>query len=122
VWPRARAGTVRICPASIWRGGHYWVLSTAFEKKFERYERDSNGRVRAFFKDGSHCDGDVLIGADGAGLRVRKQLLLRAGHQDTGIVPIGGKLLLTADRKALLNHKMFGGISCGAIIHVLESR
>jgi 2-polyprenyl-6-methoxyphenol hydroxylase-like FAD-dependent oxidoreductase len=101
--------------------------NVAFEKKFARYERNANGTVRAFFEDGSHCDGDVLIGADGARSRVRKQRLPFARHEDTGIVSIGGRLAMTPESKALLTHKMFRGISmimapkgCGAIIHVLE--
>ena len=99
----------------------------SFEKTFVRYECDANGTLRVFFEDGSHCDGDVLIGADGAGSRTRKQRLPHARHEDTGIVSIGGRLALTAQSQALLNEKMFSGMSmimapkgCGAIIHVLE--
>jgi 2-polyprenyl-6-methoxyphenol hydroxylase-like FAD-dependent oxidoreductase len=101
--------------------------NVSFDKKFVRYEHDTNGTVRAFFEDGTHCEGDVLIGADGAGSRVRKQRLPYARHEDTGIVSIGGRLALTTESKALLSPKMFNGMSMimapkgyGAIIHVLE--
>ena len=79
------------------------------------------------FEDGTTATGDVLIGADGAGSRVRKQRLPHARHEDTGIVSIGGKLAMTAQSRALLSEKMFKGMSMimapkgfGAIIHSLE--
>jgi 2-polyprenyl-6-methoxyphenol hydroxylase-like FAD-dependent oxidoreductase len=99
----------------------------SFDKKFVRYEESPYGVVRVFFEDGSSCTGDVLIGADGAGSRVRKQRLPDARHEETGILSIGGKLPLTAESKALVTEKMFHGMSmimapkgCGAIVHVLE--
>jgi len=98
-----------------------------FNKKFLRYEQDSDGAVTVFFEDGTRCTGDVLIGADGAGSRVRKQRLPHARHEETGIISIGGKLPMTAESKALLSNKMFNGMSMimapkgvGAIIHSLE--
>src|SRR5262249_61902763 len=36
-----------------------------FGKEFTRYERTQNGKVTAFFKDGTTAVGDVLVGADG---------------------------------------------------------
>jgi 2-polyprenyl-6-methoxyphenol hydroxylase-like FAD-dependent oxidoreductase len=98
-----------------------------FEKKFLRYEDNSDGTLTVHFEDGTRCTGDVLIGADGVGSRVRKQRLPYARHEVTGILSIGGKLPLTPETKVLLSEKMFYGMSmimapkgCGGIIHVLE--
>jgi 2-polyprenyl-6-methoxyphenol hydroxylase-like FAD-dependent oxidoreductase len=98
-----------------------------FEKKFTRYESLANGRVKVYFEDGTQSEGDVLVGADGAGSRVCKQRLPDARHEDTGIVSVGGRLALTGETRALLSDKMFNGMSMimapkgfGAIIHVLK--
>jgi 2-polyprenyl-6-methoxyphenol hydroxylase-like FAD-dependent oxidoreductase len=99
----------------------------SFDKKFLRYEQNADGTVTAFFEDGSCATGDVLVGADGAGSRVRKQLLPHARHEETGILSIGGKLPMTPESKALLSDSMFNGMSMimapkglGAIVHSLE--
>src|SRR5579872_4430936 len=82
-----------------------------FDKAFERYERNGNGSLTAHFADGTKATGDILIGADGTGSRVRKQRLPHARHEDTGIVSLGGKLPMTAQSRALLSDKMFEGMS-----------
>lgn len=66
-------------------------------KKFVRYEQRDNGRVTAWFSDGSSASADLLIGADGANSRVRHQLLPHAARLDTGVVAVAGKFRLTAD-------------------------
>ena len=43
-------------------------------KTLERFE-EKNSRVTAYFTDGSQLEGQALIGADGIGSRVRRQLL-----------------------------------------------
>lgn len=98
-----------------------------FDKTFRRYTQLRDGTVTVQFEDGTEATGDVLIGADGAGSRVRKQRLPHARHEDTGMLSIGGKLPMTAQSKALLSDKMFHGMSMvmapkgvGAIIHALE--
>jgi 2-polyprenyl-6-methoxyphenol hydroxylase-like FAD-dependent oxidoreductase len=68
----------------------------AFGKTFAAFETAPDGRVIARFEDGSTAEGDVLVGADGASSRVRRQLLPRAERIDTGIVMISGKLALDA--------------------------
>ncbi len=62
-----------------------------FGSEFDRYEINADGRVTAHFTDGSTATADVLIGADGANSRVRRQLLPHAQRIDTGVVAIAGK-------------------------------
>jgi 2-polyprenyl-6-methoxyphenol hydroxylase-like FAD-dependent oxidoreductase len=83
-----------------------------FDKEFVGYERDG-GKVTARFADGTSATGDVLVGADGARSRVRRQLLPGARTIDTPGFGVGGKLALT-DRTAgwlpepiLTNKNMF---------------
>jgi 2-polyprenyl-6-methoxyphenol hydroxylase-like FAD-dependent oxidoreductase len=99
----------------------------SFDKKFSRYEHNSDGTVTVFFEDGNHAVGDVLIGAEGAGSRLRKQRLPHARMEETGIQSLGGKVPITEESKALLSNKVFNGISLvmapkgfGAILHVME--
>src|SRR5262252_7062770 len=63
-----------------------------YGKRFIAFEDAPGGAVTAHFEDGSSATGDVLIGADGAGSRVRGQLLPQAKRVDTGIMIISGKL------------------------------
>jgi 2-polyprenyl-6-methoxyphenol hydroxylase-like FAD-dependent oxidoreductase len=98
-----------------------------FDKKFARYESGPDGRVTAQFEDGSSATGDLLVAADGAGSRVRKQYLPHARLVETGIVSIGAKVPLTADTKMLLPWKAAQGLTLinaprgyGAILHVME--
>ncbi|GAA3216358.1 FAD-dependent oxidoreductase [Nonomuraea helvata] len=49
--------------------------SVRFGMDFQRYERLGDGRVRAHFAGGRSVDGDLLVGAEGVGSRVRAQLL-----------------------------------------------
>lgn len=62
-----------------------------FGKRFVAFEDAPDGRVIARFADGSSAVGDVLIGADGAGSRLRGQLLPEARRVETGVVVIAGK-------------------------------
>jgi 2-polyprenyl-6-methoxyphenol hydroxylase-like FAD-dependent oxidoreductase len=62
-----------------------------FDKQFLRYEQTENGQVKAFFADATSATGSVLVGADGARSRVRRQLLPNAREIDTPAVGIGGK-------------------------------
>jgi 2-polyprenyl-6-methoxyphenol hydroxylase-like FAD-dependent oxidoreductase len=66
----------------------------SFGKTFTAFEITPDSRVVAHFDDDSMAEGDVLVGADGAGSRVRRQLLPHAERIDTGIVAISGKLAL----------------------------
>jgi 2-polyprenyl-6-methoxyphenol hydroxylase-like FAD-dependent oxidoreductase len=72
-----------------------------FGRKFVAYEEREAG-VAAAFEDQSTAAGAVLIGADGAGSRVRAQLLPQARRVDTGFVIISGKLTLTPAVRAAI--------------------
>jgi 2-polyprenyl-6-methoxyphenol hydroxylase-like FAD-dependent oxidoreductase len=71
-------------------------------KTFELYEVMPDGRVTAYFADGTSATADLLIGADGANSRARQQLLPNAERIDTGIVAVAGKHQLTEQSLATL--------------------
>lgn len=62
-----------------------------YDREFVRYETAPDGRVTAFFSDGSSDTGDVLVGADGANSRDRQQYLPQARRVDTGVLAVAGK-------------------------------
>jgi 2-polyprenyl-6-methoxyphenol hydroxylase-like FAD-dependent oxidoreductase len=98
-----------------------------FGKEFTHFERHTDGTVTAHFADGSSSTGDLLVGADGAGSRVRKQYLPQAHQEDTGIIAIAGKLPITEESGSLVPPRVFKGISMiqapkgyFCILHVME--
>lgn len=80
-------------------------------KEFTRSEQGPDGRVTAYFTDGTSATGDVLVGADGANSRVRQQYLPDAHRADTGIVAIAGKLPLTSQTRAWLPERLSGSVN-----------
>jgi 2-polyprenyl-6-methoxyphenol hydroxylase-like FAD-dependent oxidoreductase len=103
--------------------------AVCFDKKFVRHDENPDGSVTVSFEDGTQWRGDVLIGADGSGSRLRRQRLPDARQEETGILSLGGKVPMTKESRALLSEKMFYGMSMimapkgvGAIIHSLEFR
>src|SRR5581483_7145038 len=78
----------------------------AFEKTFERYEQTPDGKVTAFFADGTEATGDVLVAADGANSKVRQQYLPQARRVETGAVGVGGKFLLTEQTRTWLPRQL----------------
>ncbi|PCE26098.1 FAD-binding monooxygenase [Paraburkholderia acidicola] len=98
-----------------------------FDKTFTAYEQNADGSVTAHFADGTHATADLLVGADGARSKVRRQLLPDAKLENTGIVSIAAKVPMTEAARALLSSKVLDGITLvnapkgfGAIIHVME--
>ncbi|MFJ7497816.1 FAD-dependent oxidoreductase [Streptomyces sp. NPDC097727] len=65
-----------------------------FDKEFTGYKQNANGTVTAFSADGTTATGDLLVGADGARSRVRRQLLPHAKQHHALGVGIGGMLPL----------------------------
>lgn len=97
-----------------------------FDKTFTHYE-DHGDRVTAHFEDGSSATGRMLIGADGANSRVRKQYLPKATHSETGLIAIGGKQAITENNTDLLPGTSRHGMSMiydkrltFGILHVME--
>jgi 2-polyprenyl-6-methoxyphenol hydroxylase-like FAD-dependent oxidoreductase len=80
-----------------------------FGKTFDRYEQ-RDGRIIAYFEDGTSAEGDVLVAADGGGSRVRRQFLPHAQRIDTGVVGIAGKIFLDAARDRIAR-PLLDGIS-----------
>lgn len=100
---------------------------TTFGKQFERYEENADDTVTAFFADGASVTGDVLVGADGARSKLRKQRLPHARMEETGILSIGARVPSTPESRALVSDKMQRGVTLamapkgmGAIIHVMD--
>lgn len=97
-----------------------------FDKTLTHYE-DNGDTVTAHFADGTSATGRLLVGADGANSRVRKQYLPHATHSETGLVAVGGKQAITAQNTDLLpgtaRHGMsmiFDKRSTFGILHVME--
>ncbi len=68
-----------------------------FDKEFIRCEQTPQGKVIAFFADGTTAAVDVLVGADGTGSNVRKQHLPHAQIVDTGVVGAACRLPINFD-------------------------
>ncbi|KUJ22438.1 FAD/NAD(P)-binding domain-containing protein [Mollisia scopiformis] len=73
-----------------------------FGKVFQRYERLRSNAIKIHFEDRSTDECDLLIGADGAGSRVRRQLIPEARVTETDLAVIYFKIPLTPDTKDLL--------------------
>jgi len=82
-----------------------------YGKTFQRYERRADGRVTAYFADGSTVTGDVLVGADGANSLLRKQYLPDAARTDTDAVSIAGRLPLNRETLAWLPDTISAGMN-----------
>lgn len=65
-----------------------------FGKRLADFAADDDG-VRAFFADGTHAAGDVLVGADGGNSATRRRLLPDIGLERTGLGGAMGRTPLT---------------------------
>jgi 2-polyprenyl-6-methoxyphenol hydroxylase-like FAD-dependent oxidoreductase len=82
-----------------------------FGAPYERFEALAGGTVRVVFADGSSAEGDLLVGADGAGSRVRQQLLPDAVVADIGQLAVFGKTPLTDEVRCLVPAPSLDGFS-----------
>ena len=80
-----------------------------FGKTFEAFATTPRGRISARFDDGSSAEGDVLVGADGASSRVRRQLLPQAQRIDTGLIGVSGRLPLQSIARGEIPAALFEG-------------
>ncbi|MBS0031814.1 FAD-dependent oxidoreductase [Chitinophaga sp. 22321] len=73
-----------------------------YGKTFLKYELLENKKIKVHFEDGSTIETDILIGADGANSRIRKQLLPDAQRVATNAIAIGGKMILDKENTTWL--------------------
>ncbi|HEX3790150.1 MAG TPA: FAD-dependent monooxygenase [Pseudonocardiaceae bacterium] len=66
-----------------------------FDRHFTGYTELPDGRVLARFADGSELTADLLVGADGMGSTVRRQLLPDVQIVDAGVSGAIGRTMLT---------------------------
>jgi 2-polyprenyl-6-methoxyphenol hydroxylase-like FAD-dependent oxidoreductase len=83
--------------------------AVVFGKTFDSFEASASGQVTVRFEDGSSAESDVLVGADGAGSRVRQQLLRYAQRIDTGLISVSGKVPLDATVRSEIPAALFEG-------------
>jgi 2-polyprenyl-6-methoxyphenol hydroxylase-like FAD-dependent oxidoreductase len=76
---------------------------------FVDFSRKSDGRAVVSFTDGMFKEGDVLIGADGAQSRVRKQYLPQIQRLDLGIHAIAGRCTLNDELRRTLPREIING-------------
>ena len=80
-----------------------------FGKRFVRYEETGEGRVAAYFGDGSIREASVLVAADGVNSAVRQQFLPYAEPINTGVIALAGKVPLTDGVLALAPDRLLDG-------------
>ncbi|GAA3586319.1 FAD-dependent monooxygenase [Amycolatopsis ultiminotia] len=82
-----------------------------FGKRFTHYEKHDDGRVTAYFQDGTSATGDMLVAADGPGSRVRRQYLPHAELVPAGVISVAGKVAIDERTRHLLSERVFYGLS-----------
>ncbi|KUL27539.1 FAD-dependent oxidoreductase [Actinoplanes awajinensis] len=73
-----------------------------FGRTVTGYETTGTGRVRVGFAGGGGDEGDLLVGADGVGSAVRRQLLPQAGTRDLGLRCLYGRMPITEVTEPLI--------------------
>ncbi|KAG6013527.1 hypothetical protein E4U43_007243 [Claviceps pusilla] len=98
-----------------------------FDKCFTHYSSNHDGTITAFFRDGTHATGDLLVGAEGTNSPTRRQYLPHAVLKDSGLYGITAKVDLNEATKQLLPPRAWGGVTMmnapggfGCIIHAME--
>jgi 2-polyprenyl-6-methoxyphenol hydroxylase-like FAD-dependent oxidoreductase len=86
-----------------------------FGAEYVGYEQRADGTVLARFADGRTAVGDVLVGADGAGSRVRRQYLPQVQVAPAGAVGIAHKIWLTDEVRRALPPRLCTGMN---VVHV----
>ena len=76
--------------------------SVHFGRTVAGFEVLPSGSVRVEFAEGGSDEGDLLVGADGVGSAVRRQLLPHASVRDLGVRCLYGRMALTAATDPLL--------------------
>jgi 2-polyprenyl-6-methoxyphenol hydroxylase-like FAD-dependent oxidoreductase len=66
------------------------------------YQILDSGRVRVNFAEGGSDEGDLLVGADGVGSAIRRQLLPHAATRDVGLRCIYGRMTITETTDTLI--------------------
>ena len=84
--------------------------NVTFGKEFEKYEESEKG-VTVHFKDGSKEEAGLLVGADGARSRVRRQYLPESVVVDTDGRAIYGKTTITKELEERLPKETMRGIT-----------
>jgi 2-polyprenyl-6-methoxyphenol hydroxylase-like FAD-dependent oxidoreductase len=74
------------------------------------FEQDGAG-VLVSFADGTRAEGDVLVGADGAGSPVRRQYLPHARVTGTGSLSVYGRTPLTSETRPLIPDYLWHGFT-----------
>jgi 2-polyprenyl-6-methoxyphenol hydroxylase-like FAD-dependent oxidoreductase len=92
-----------------------------FGRTVAGYRITDAGRVRVEFAEGGTDEGDLLVGADGVGSAVRRQLLPDAGVKDLGIRCLYGRMTITETTRRLVPQAIERGFTwvaddsgCGA--------
>ncbi|WP_426512314.1 FAD-dependent oxidoreductase [Dactylosporangium sp. McL0621] len=105
--PPSRRVTVLTHSTSVDRGALRSLLlagldgTVHFGSAFARYASLPDNRIRVYLTDGSHTDGDVLVGADGIGSGVRAQYLPDARLVDVGTHCVYGRTPLEGVRSSV---------------------
>ncbi|MEU8148098.1 NAD(P)/FAD-dependent oxidoreductase [Nonomuraea sp. NPDC048901] len=92
-----------------------------FGRTLTGYRITDSGRVRVEFAEGGDDEGDLLVGAEGVGSPVRRQLLPNATVKDLGLRCVYGRMTINETTEALIPEAISRGFSwvydesgCGA--------
>jgi 2-polyprenyl-6-methoxyphenol hydroxylase-like FAD-dependent oxidoreductase len=87
------------------RAGVSVAVYERFGKTFTHYEQH-DGKVAAFFDDGSCATGDLLVGVDGAGSVVRRQFLPHARRVPTEATATALRFPLTEQTRSWVPQRL----------------